>query len=333
MKTVIYGVGKGYSAFFKNETFLKRKIQGSGIQVIGFADGNQTLWDTKVIYHDQEFLIHKIDDFSKEIVEGIIITTERFFKEIKKELMEKGYQEEQIFLINELYDSYLDQLFSKGSFEMKTGLEIGGPTQLFHRIYEQCRTCDNVNFSSDTVWCKFETNDYQYENKVLGNILILEATHMAGIQNEAYDFVISSNNLEHVANPLKALKEFVRVAKIKGTVLVIVPRKQETFDHNREDTLFEHLLDDYRNDVEEDDFTHLPEIIEKHDYSMDAGCGGKEDFIERTKNNIENRCLHHHVFNEECLRKSFAFAGLEILDFAQITGNWFIIGQKKGLNS
>ena len=330
MKIVIYGIGKGYSVFFeRNNTFLKRNIHAADIQIIGFVDGNRALWGTKVTYDRREFIIQNIEDFSKAIVEGVIVTTELFFEEIKEELVGKGYREEQIFLINELYDSYLGQLFSKGDFENKIGLEIGGPTDLFYRIYEQCQICDNVNFSSDTVWWKNETNDYRYKNKVLGNTLILEATHMTQIQNETYDFVISSNNLEHIANPLKALKEFARVTKVDGTVLVIVPRKEETFDRNREDTPFEHLLEDYKNDVGEDDLAHLSEIIEKHDYNMDIGCGGKENFIKRAKKNIENRCLHHHVFNEKCLRKSFIFAGLEILDFAEIIGNWFVVGKKR----
>ncbi len=83
------------------------------------------------------------------------------------------------------------------------------------------------------------------------------------------------------------------------------------------------------NNVGEDDLSHLPEIIEKHDYEMDAACGGKEKFTERALKNIENRCLHHHVFNEDCLRKSFEYVGLEVSAFTTITNNWFIAGQRK----
>lgn len=143
MKIVIYGIGKGYSVFFeRNNTFLKRNIHAADIQIIGFVDGNRALWGTKVTYDRREFIIQNIEDFSKEIVEGVIVTTELFFEEIKEELVGKGYREEQIFLINELYDSYLGQLFSKGDFENKIGLEIGGPTDLFYRIYEQCQICE-----------------------------------------------------------------------------------------------------------------------------------------------------------------------------------------------
>ena len=57
--------------------------------------------------------------------------------------------------------------------------------------------------------------------------------------------------------------------------------------------------------------------------------GGKEKFIERAMKNIDNRCLHHHVFDEKCLKKSFEYAGLKVLDFREAENNWLIIGERK----
>lgn len=111
--------------------------------------------------------------------------------------------------------------------------------------------------------------------------------------------------------------------------LILVPMKEKCFDHNREYTTFEHILEDYRNDVTEDDLSHLPEIMEKHDYSMDAACGGKEKFMERAMKNMENKCLHHHVFEENCLKKAFEFAGLRVTGFSSILDNWLIFGEKE----
>lgn len=78
----------------------------------------------------------------------------------------------------------------------------------------------------------------------------------------------------------------------------------------------------------EDNLSHLPEIMEKHDYRMDTACGGREKFMERAIKNMENRCLHHHVFEEKCLRKAFEFAGLRVTGFSSILDNWFILGEK-----
>lgn len=242
----------------------------------------------------------------------------------------RNFKKNQIILINQLYYLYLDKIFYTDRFKGKAGIEIGGPSDMFCNIYGKCSACDNVNFSDKTVWWENKTGDFSYKGRQLGKSWILEATNMDKIGSESYDFVLSSNNLEHIANPLQAIKEFSRVVKIGGTILVTVPMKEKMFDHNRKYTEFEHLLSDYRNHVGEDDLTHLPEILENHDYLMDDACGGKELFLKRVMKNVENRCLHHQVFEEDCLRKCFVFAGISVIDFSEIMSNWLIIGEKRG---
>lgn len=329
MKVIIYGIGKEYLTIFMNVYLVNRIIEGNGFEVIGFSDGNKDIWGSELIYNGQSFIVHEISEFQRENVEYILITTRKYFDEIRMELIGKGYKKEQILSVEKYYKSYVEQLLCVKELEGKSGIEIGGPTKLFDKIYSGCLNCDNVNFSLHTVWGRSETNNFLYKGNCLGKILIMDATDMSGIEDEKYEFVLSSNNIEHMANPLKALKEFARIVKAGGLVEVIVPRKEDTFDHNREYTTFEHLQEDFINDVGEDDLTHLPEIIEKHDYDLDIPCGGKKNFIERANRNYENRCLHHHVFDQECLRKSFEFVGLEIRNLGSIIGNWCIVGVKK----
>lgn len=328
MRVIIYGIGKYYSEIFNNPNSLEIEIIKNAVGIIGFADTNRSLFGKEIIYDGKKFNVKSIFDFDKKDFEGILITTEKYFDEISSFLLEHGYMEKEIFLIENIKKLYFDKLYYIEHFKGKLGLEIGGPTELFSYIYNQCAACDNVNFSSHTVWWKNDTNDFRYKNKKMGDVFITEATDMYQIEGERYDFILSSNNLEHTANPLKALKEFSRVVKKEGIVLILVPIKEKIFDHNRDYTTFEHLLEDYYNDTGEDDLSHLQEIIMQHDYTMDSQCGGREKFIERAKKNIENRCLHHHVFEEQCLRKSFLFVGLKVIAFGRLTNNWMIIGQK-----
>lgn len=330
MRTIIYGVGRRYYEIFLNVFFIKRVILENKMEIIGISDSNKNIWGQKVIYNGQEFIVHGIKEFRNENVDAIVVTSRNYFYEIKAELLKNGYKKEQIQLIDELYEPYIDQLLCIKELRGKIGIEISGPTKLFSKIYDNCLTCDNVNFNESTVWMENNTGIFKYKNKELGCNWIADATDMHQIKSDQYDFVLSSNNLEHIANPLKALKEFSRITKAGGKVVVVVPKKEATFDHNRECTLFEHLLEDYANGIGEDDLSHLAEIIEKHDYSMDTACGGKEKFIERAEKNIENRCLHHHVFEEDCLRKSFEFAELNVSEFSEIIGGYCIVGEKKG---
>ena len=41
-----------------------------------------------------------------------------------------------------------------------------------------------------------------------------------------YDFVFSSHSLEHIANPLKAISEWLRITKKDGYIIIIVPEKR-----------------------------------------------------------------------------------------------------------
>lgn len=327
MKAVIYGIGKRFHKIFTDQELIKEIFVENDIEIVGSSDRTVGFEGQRFIYRGESLPVKKVDEFLKNDIK-IIVTSKLYFEEIKQELCKIGYKENQIMLIDSLLDTYLDKVFLINKYIGKEGVEIGGPTDLFSNIYDKCISCDGVNFSGNTVWWKSHAKNYTYKNKILGKVWISDATDMCQIKDKKYDFVLSSNNLEHIANPLKALKEFSRIVKPDGTILVLVPEKTETFDHNRDYTTFEHLLEDYKSDTGEDDLSHLPDIIEKHDYSLDPECGGKQKFIERAKKNLENRCLHHHVFEEETLRKSYKFAGIKVTHVKRIMGNWMIIGEK-----
>jgi hypothetical protein len=71
----------------------------------------------------------------------------------------------------------------------------------------------------------------------------------------------------------------------------------------------------------------LDEILEKHDYSMDAPSGGPEKFRARSLDNFTQRRLHHHVFNLDLLKMIFDFAGIETLRREEISNSFTIVGR------
>lgn len=199
-------------------------------------------------------------------------------------------------------------------FRGRVGLEIGGPSNIFRRfdalpVYTLARRIDGVNFSSTTMWegriCEGMT--YEYAQGKLGRQFIGEASNLSEIQSGTYDFLISSHALEHCANALKAMSEWRRVIKPGGLMLLVVPRRQDTFDHLRPVTAFEHLLEDESREVDETDLTHLDEIVALHDLARDVPGLTRESFIARALKNHENRGLHHHVFDEDLLRRTFDY--------------------------
>jgi hypothetical protein len=77
-------------------------------------------------------------------------------------------------------------------------------------------------------------------------------------------------------------------------------------------TDFEHLKADFDNNTDEADETHFDEVISLHNIEKDAGVKTKDELIKRTRANYENRCVHHHVFDFELIKKMLQYAGFSI---------------------
>lgn len=220
-------------------------------------------------------------------------------------------------------------------FEGKSGLEIGGPSCVFQKkgfipVYPIIKNLDGCNFWYKTVWEGELSSgkNYRYEKNKIGYQYISEATNLDFSDEQKYDFLISSNCLEHIANPLKAVKEWIRVLKNGGLLVLVLPNKAFNFDHKRKDTTFSHLLADYQNDVNEDDLTHLEEILVFHDLKIRKPYENFDHFKERCFLNRENRTMHHHIFNTELLKEICEYFNLEIL---LVEGGYenIIVGKKK----
>lgn len=220
-------------------------------------------------------------------------------------------------------------------FKNKKGIEIGGPSGIFNvsgyfPIYSVAGSIDGVNFSNETVWegKLSEGYNYKYYNKT-GYQYIEEGGKLNNIKDDSYDFVLSCNNLEHMANPLAAIFEWKRILKEKGLILLVLPNKKANFDHLRPYTSLEHLISDYKNNTGEDDTTHLNEILQLHDLHRDPQAKSYENFKSRCYNNFENRCLHHHVFNQDLLKSAIEFCGLETISQYSSPTDHFILARKK----
>jgi SAM-dependent methyltransferase len=215
----------------------------------------------------------------------------------------------------------------------KSGLEIGGPSALFGDVlpvYRVVNSLDGVNFSNSTMWEGeiVAGGRFEFERGRAGRQFIAEATALPQIESGRYEFVLSSNCLEHVANPMKALREWLRVLQPGGVLLLVLPNQMANFDHRRPVTLFEHLLDDERRDVGEDDLTHLDEVLALHDLARDPWAGGRENFERRSRENLVHRGLHHHVFDLPLIERMAAHVGLEPVRQDRSAADFFYLGRK-----
>jgi len=207
----------------------------------------------------------------------------------------------------------------------KLGVEIGGPSFEGIIIYENANSMDNVIFSKNTIWSN-HTEDYNYYKNKKGKVIVNDAVNISLVQNECYDFCFSCHSLEHIANPLKAINEWLRIINKNGYIVIIVPEKSVCFDHKRNYSEFSTLLSQYEKNVGEDDLSTLPEILKNHDLSMDPPAGDFCQFTKRSLDNFNNRCLHQYVYNDALLMKICNYFKCEfIYNETQGLNRWFIM--------
>jgi SAM-dependent methyltransferase len=210
----------------------------------------------------------------------------------------------------------------------KLGVEIGGKSDSGEVIYKNVDSMDNVVFSNETIWGN-HSDEFNFFGNKKGKIIINDATNISDIGNEKYDFCFASHCLEHIANPLKAVKEWLRIIKNDGYIVLILPEKTVCFDHNRKISKFSTLLSQFEKGVNEDDLSTLVEILQNHDLSMDRPAGDLGQFTKRSLDNMNNRCLHHYVYDPQLLQDICNFFGCEFI--YTVTENiniWFIMKKK-----
>lgn len=216
----------------------------------------------------------------------------------------------------------------------KTGFEFGDPAHAiwgYFGIYDSAASVDVSHYLQDPAKDPGleEGRPFMWRNLPKGRQYNRDAVDLQAVMSNHYDFICISDTLEHVANPFKALLEWARVVRPGGLMLIIFPYKNVTADKNRDVTKIEHLIDDYRNFVNEADVSHIDEILRLHDISLDTASKGLDDFKAKAQKNFEHRILHHHVYDQKLLYEIYRCLNFEV----KIQMTWeflnLIIGEKR----
>jgi SAM-dependent methyltransferase len=202
-----------------------------------------------------------------------------------------------------------------------TALEIGGPSSVFQRdgllpVYPELSRLDGVQVpQAHALWHgELSTSAYETgEPELHGRLWLREGSDLEPLADDSYDAILSSHVLEHFANPLGALREWLRVLRPGGHLVTVAPHKEGCADHRRPTTPLAHLLEDDRRSVREDDMTHAEEVIALHDLSRDPAAGDAEQARIRTLENAQRRAMHHHVFTTRSLLALLDHVGLELV--------------------
>jgi SAM-dependent methyltransferase len=135
-----------------------------------------------------------------------------------------------------LFHSYLDGL---------KGVEIGGAAHNDFKV-------DVLNVDR---YPEMDTVYKEAERELWGRarpVDIIARGHDLPLDDDSFDFVLASHVIEHIPDPIAALKEWARVAR--RYIVLVVPHRDRTFDRDRP-------------------LTPLAELIERHE----SGFASEED--------------------------------------------------------
>jgi SAM-dependent methyltransferase len=218
------------------------------------------------------------------------------------------------------YTRPLDERFTEPLRGGKA-LEVGGPSALFRTggllpVYPLLTSVDGLQAQKAHVLWHGELSEGGYETGepgIEGRLWLGEGGDLGFLDGDSYDAVISSHVLEHLANPIGALSEWLRVLRPGGHMLIVLPHKEGCADHRRATTSVDHMVRDAKAATSEDDMTHAEEVIALHDLARDPAAGGREALRERGRANPENRAMHHHCFTTRSALRLLDHVGLELL--------------------
>jgi predicted SAM-dependent methyltransferase len=147
------------------------------------------------------------------------------------------------------------------------------------------------------------------------------------IADDSLDFIVANHVLEHVTSPIEALREWHRVLRVGGTLMLTLPDKRFTFDAPRKRTTLQHLMDDYRSasDPRERNYSHLVEWA-THVEKLTPGSDEWRRWID--DNYARGYAVHNHVWiARDILELLIWLGGWQVLAFnnTSVLTNEFIL--------
>lgn len=122
------------------------------------------------------------------------------------------------------------------------GIEIGGSGRGFG-LDSQKGSYANVDIIDAETRSRFKG----WKKSQLVNIL--SSGDDLPFKDGVLDYVFSSHVIEHFFDPIKAIKEWYRVIKKGGYIIMVIPHKERTFDRNRDITDSKELIDRHQNNI------------------------------------------------------------------------------------
>ena len=189
---------------------------------------------------------------------------------------------------------FLSEVYVRGN-----GLEIGAFHNPFpYNPFQTTMTYLDKKTTEETQKMAHEDKNLGPRTKVVTVNIVDCGETLGKIQDNFYDFLIASHQLEHCYDPLVAIENHLRVIKKNGLCIYLLPDHKNPIDCNRQISDITHLH--FHEDFEEDRIDHYFEYLTVVDHL------GEEEAHKVAREKLErNDDIHFHVFDWKLIMNVF----------------------------
>ena len=127
--------------------------------------------------------------------------------------------------------------------------------------------------------------------------ILTDFDELDGVADGSQDFLIACHVIEHTRNPIGSIAAAHRKLRPGGTLLLVIPDKQRTFDRHRPLTPLSHLIEDHLRPDRQRDYAHYEEFY-RLSFPMQEPAYSQE-----VRHRFETRhAIHYHVWDHDAFR-------------------------------
>lgn len=160
------------------------------------------------------------------------------------------------------------------------------------------------------------------------HIVDLDREGLSAFADESLDFVIFSHVIEHVANPIRVLRDICRTLRPSGCLVIAAPDKHYTFDKPRPSTSLQHLRDEFATNIDCVDDDHYVEFLRHVHPEIKEGTAHWSAALAQVRDRREHAHVWTSVEFQAFLRDAFEFLQVQarpVVEFhgAETDGEYF----------
>lgn len=207
-KIIIWGTGRNYE--------LQKQFIEEEFEVIGYIDKKKPG-------------SIKVDDISKYKFDYIYISTAKYELEIREQLKNMGINDERIVSRRDMYwemvpnlelrDKWVEEKLRKIP-EGKIILDAGAGEQPYKKLCSHLKYISQDFGEYDTSENKEALQMQEWNSRTVD---ILSDIINIPLEDESVDVILCTEVIEHIKNPVLAIKEFSRLLKPDGQLLLTAP--------------------------------------------------------------------------------------------------------------